>query len=90
MACIFVKQDFPSAWPQLNHWLLRTFDDLFNNLSGLQADDAPKIQRFLSFYFQVLKEQNKKKLSTQKGHFNKVARDHLKQVFRIWEFFNQQ
>jgi hypothetical protein len=38
----------------------------------------------------VLKEQNKKKLSTQKGHFNKVARDHLKNVLKVWEFFNQQ
>jgi len=37
-----------------------------------------------------LKEQNKKKLSTQKGHFNKVARDHLKAVFKVWEFFNTQ
>jgi len=37
-----------------------------------------------------LKEQNKKKLSTQKGHFNKVAREHLKNVLKVWEFFNQQ
>ena len=37
-----------------------------------------------------MKEQNKKKLSTQKGHFNKVARDHLKFVFRVWEYFNAQ
>ena len=36
----------------------------------------------------VLKEQNRKKLSTQKGHFNKVARDHLKNVLKVWEFFN--
>ena len=38
----------------------------------------------------MLKEQNRKKLTTQKGHFNKVARDHLKNVFKVWEFFNQQ
>jgi hypothetical protein len=38
----------------------------------------------------VLKEQDKKKLSMQKGHFNKVARDHLNKVFNVWEFFNQQ
>lgn len=90
VACIFVKQDFPSSWPQLNQWLLQTFDDLFNNINSLQTEDAPKIQRFLSFYFQVLKEQNKKKLSLQKGHFNKVAREHLKNVFKVWEFFDQQ
>ena len=72
MACIFVKQDFPSSWPQLNQWLLQTFDDLFNNLNSLQTEDAPKIMRFLNFYFQVLKEQNKKKLSLQKGHLLRV------------------
>lgn len=85
-----MKQDFPSNWPQLNAWLLQTFDDLFTNINSLRTEDTPKIQRFLSFYFQVLKEQNKKKLSTLKGHFNKVARQHLKNVFKVWEFFNQQ
>ena len=25
-----------------------------------------------------------------KGHFHKVARQHLKNVFKVWEFFNQQ
>lgn len=35
VACIFVKQDFPSSWPQLNQWLLQTFDDLFNNINSL-------------------------------------------------------
>ena len=51
VACIFVKQDFPSSWPQLNQWLLSTFDDLFNNINSLQTEDAPKIMRFLNFYF---------------------------------------
>ena len=90
VACIFVKQDFPSNWPQLNNWLLQTFESLFTNINSLSIEDTPKIQRFLEFYFQVLKEQNKKKLSTLKGHFNKVARNHLKNVFKVWEFFNQQ
>ena len=56
VTCIFVKQDFPSNWPQLNNWLLSTFDDLFNNINSLSTDDTPKIQSFLNFYFQVLKE----------------------------------
>jgi hypothetical protein len=37
-----------------------------------------------------LKEQNKKKLSTLKGHFNKVARQHLSKVHKVWEYFNHQ
>jgi len=83
-----VQQDFPSQWPQLNQWLLTTFQELFANINSLQTEDAPRVQRFLNFYFQVLVEQNKKKLSTQKGHFYKVARDHLKAVYKVWEFFN--
>ena len=35
VACIFVKQDFPSNWPQLNQWLLTTFDQLFANINSL-------------------------------------------------------
>lgn len=74
----------------MNTYLLQTFENLFQNINSLGLADAPKIQRFLDFYFQVLKEQDKKKLSMQKGHFNKVARDHLNKVFNVWEFFNQQ
>ena len=29
VACIFVKQDFPAQWPQMNHYLLSTFESLF-------------------------------------------------------------
>jgi hypothetical protein len=36
-----------------------------------------------------MKEQNKKKLITSKGQFHKAARDHLKAVFQVWQFFNQ-
>ena len=37
-----------------------------------------------------MKEQNKKKLITSKGQFNKVARDHLRVVYNVWNFFNDQ
>ena len=37
-----------------------------------------------------MKEQNKKKLSTSKSHFNKVAKEHLKAVAKVWQFFNSQ
>ena len=37
-----------------------------------------------------MKEQTKKKLTTSKAHFNKVAKDHLKIVAKVWQFFNQQ
>ena len=47
----------------MNQYLLSTFESLFQNINSLALADAPKIQRFLDFYAQVLKEQNKKKLS---------------------------
>jgi hypothetical protein len=68
---------------------LKSFDQLYLSLSTLQLTDAPKIKRFLGFYFEVMKEQNKKKLTTSKAHFNKVAKDHLKAVAKVWQFFNQ-
>jgi hypothetical protein len=71
-------------------WLLKFLDQLHGSLPNLQLEDGPKIKRFLGFYLEVMKEQNKKKLSTSKGHFNKVAKDHLKAVARVWQFFNSQ
>jgi len=49
---------------------------------------VPRIKRFLGFYFELMKEQTKKKLTTSKAHFNKVAKDHLKLVAKVWQFFN--
>jgi len=46
--------------------------------------DAPHIERFLGFYLEVLKEQNKKKLTSSKGHFSKVAKGHLEAVAKVW------
>lgn len=57
------------------------FDQLFKSLSTLAIEQVPSIRRFLKFYLEVMKEQNKKKLNTSKGQFHKVAREHLKQVF---------
>lgn len=37
-----------------------------------------------------MKEQNKKKLTISKGQFHKVGRDHLRAVYNIWNFFNDQ
>lgn len=37
-----------------------------------------------------MKEQNKKKLSTQKGQFHKVAREHLNALYQLWTFFNEK
>jgi hypothetical protein len=28
VAAIFIKFDFPAQWPQLNQWLLKTFEQL--------------------------------------------------------------
>ena len=35
-------------------------------------------------------EQNKKKLTSSKAHFHKVAKDYLKAVAKVWQFFNTQ
>lgn len=35
-------------------------------------------------------EQNKKKLTSSKAHFHKVAKDYLKAVAKVWQFFNNQ
>jgi hypothetical protein len=54
----------------------------------LQLEDAPRIQRFLGFYFEVLKEQRKKQLNSSKAHFYRVSKEHLKGIVRVWLFFN--
>jgi hypothetical protein len=56
-------------------------------LPNLQISDAPKIKRFLTFYLEVMAEQNKKKLTSSKAHFHKVAKDYLKAVAKVWQFF---
>jgi len=56
----------------------------------LQLSDAHKIKRFLSFYLEVMAEQNKKKLTSSKAHFHKVAKEYLRAVARVWQFFNTQ
>ena len=50
--------------------------------------DAHNLKRFLSFYHEVMAEQNKKKLTSSKAHFHKVAKDYLKAVAKAWQFFN--
>jgi hypothetical protein len=90
VAAIFVTYDFPANWTQLNAWLLQSFDQLFQNLGQLQLDQVPRIQRFLAFYLEVMTVQNKKKLIPSKGQFHKVAREHLKQVYQVWTYFNHQ
>jgi len=66
---IFVKYDFPVAWPQMNQWLTKSLEALHANMQNLQLEDAPRIQRFLGFYLEVLKEQRKKQLKSSKSHF---------------------
>ena len=90
MAAILVQYDFPANWPQLNTWLLKTFEDLYKGLEHLSIEQVPTIKRFLKFYLEVMSAQNKKKLNTSKGQFHKVARDHLRSVYQVWNFFNSQ
>ena len=52
---------------QLNTWLLKTFDEIYSNIMSLSEDVVPKINRFLGFYLDVMKEQNNKKLASSKG-----------------------
>lgn len=35
-------------------------------------------------------EQNRKKLNSSKAQFQKVAKDYLKAVAKVWSFFQQQ
>jgi len=72
----------------LNSWLLSSFDELYKILENVQEDQIPYIKRFLKFYKEIMKEQNTKKLSISKNQFSKVARDHLKSVFSVWQFFS--
>lgn len=88
VATTFVKFDFPAQWTQMNQWLLKTMDNLFESMQQLSIDDAPRVLRFLGFYHEVMKEQSKKQLTTSKSHFYRVAKDHFKSVARIWSFFN--
>lgn len=90
MATTFIKFDFPAQWTQMNQWLLKSLESLYESMTQLSLDDAPKVLRFLGFYHEVLKEQSKKQLTTSKSHFYRVAKDHFKGVVRIWTFFNQQ
>lgn len=55
----------------------------------LSLEDAPRVQRFLGFYLELMKEQSKKQLTTSKSHFYRVAKDHFRGVVRIWSFFNE-
>ena len=32
---IFVKYDFPVAWPQMNQWLIKSMEGLYNNMQSL-------------------------------------------------------
>ena len=87
---IFVKYDFPVAWPQMNQWLIKSLDTLHTNMQNLQIEDAPRIQRFLGFYLEVLKEQRKKQLKSSKSHFYRMSKEHLKAIVKVWIFFNEQ
>ena len=60
------------------------------SLPNLQITDAPKIKRFLTFFLEVIVEQNKKKLNNSKAHFHKVAKDYLKAVAKVWQFFTSR
>ena len=86
---IFVKYDFPVAWPQMNQWLIKSLDTLHTNMQNLQIEDAPRIQRFLGFYLEVLKEQRKKQLKSSKSHFYRMSKEHLKAIVKVWIFFNE-
>lgn len=88
VASILVQHDFPANWTELNSWVLQMFDDLYARLNTLSIDQIPTITRFLKFYLEVMSAQNKKKLNTSKGQFHKVARDHLRAVYQVWQFFN--
>lgn len=90
VATTFIKFDFPKEWTSMNTWLLKSLDSLFESMQQLSIEDAPKVLRFLGFYHEVMKEQSKKQLTTSKGHFYRVAKDHFRGVVRIWTFFNQQ
>lgn len=64
------------------------FDDLYSRLGTLSIEQVPAITRFLKFYLEVMSAQNKKKLNTSKGQFHKVAREHLRAVYQVWQFFS--
>jgi hypothetical protein len=81
---IFIKYDFPAQWVQMNQWLLKSLDQLYGSMHGLSLEDAPRVQRFLGFYLEVMKEQQKKQLTTSKNHFYRVAKDHFKGIARVW------
>ena len=87
---IFVKYDFPVAWPQMNQWLIKSLDTLYATMQNLQFEDVPRVQRFLGFYLEVLKEQRKKQLKSSKSHFYKMSKDHLSSIVRVWLFFNEK
>jgi len=53
-------------------------------MHGLSLEDAPRVQRFLGFYLEVMKEQQKKQLTTSKNHFYRVAKEHFKGIARVW------
>lgn len=74
----------------MNQWLLKNLEQLFNNMHSLNMEDVPFVQRFLGFYHEVLKEQSKKQLTNTKSQFIKVAKDHMKTIGGIWQFFNEQ
>lgn len=59
-------------------------------MQNLQIEDAPRVQRFLGFYLEVLKEQRKKQLNSAKAHFYKMSKEHLSSIVRVWLFFNEQ
>ena len=54
VASILVHYDFPANWPQLNQWLLATFDELYASLPTLSITQVPYIKRFLKFYLEVM------------------------------------
>ena len=54
VAGILVHYDYPASWPQLNTWLMQTFDQLFLSLPTLQIEQVPQIKRFLNFYHEVM------------------------------------
>ena len=54
VAGILVHYDYPASWPQLNTWLMQTFDYLFLSLPNLQIEQVPQIKRFLNFYHEVM------------------------------------
>lgn len=43
VANIFIKYDFPASWAEMNTWLLKSLEELFQNMHNLQLTHVPHV-----------------------------------------------